>query len=314
MTQANNKYMNDLKKCLIDNRKIAESTAQYYVRTLYNLNNKKLYNNLNWAKNKDAVQTVIDGYAKNTQYSCYAVLTSALSTCNTKPTYKAIYNYWRGKMNTAKEERKQEPKDHEKTETQTKNWLTMEEIIKKRDELADKVNKLMKNKTLTEAEFELLQRYLLICIYTMQPPRRNEYLYMEVIPKPELRLPTDKNYYIISSHQFVFNKYKTQKTMGQQIIPVPDDLANVINMYLKFHPLRDQVKYPLLVKYDGSPITALNFITRALHKVLRVKIGSSMLRHIYLTEKQGPALKSMMKDAEAMAHSVNTAQNEYIKL
>lgn len=306
--------MNELKQCLINNRKIADSTAQYYVRTLYNLNGKKLYNNLNWAKNKDTVQEVIDSYAKNTQYSCYAVLTSALSTCNTKSTYKAIYNYWRSKMNSAREERKQQPNDHEKTDTQAKNWLTMEEINKKRDDLKNKIDKFMKNKTITENEFEQLQQYLIICLYTMQPPRRNEYLYMEVIPKPELRLPTDRNYYIVSSHQFIFNKFKTQKTMGQQIIPVSDELANVFNAYLKYHPLRNENKFPLLVKYDGTPITQLNFITRSLHKVLKVKIGSSMLRHIYLSEKQGPALQSMMKDAEAMAHSVNTAQNEYIKL
>jgi len=42
------------------------------------------------------------------------------------------------------------------------------------------------------------------------------------------------------------------------------------------------------------------------------KIGSSLLRHIYLTDKYGDKLKEQKKSAENMAHSLKT-QKEYIK-
>jgi hypothetical protein len=48
-----------------------------------------------------------------------------------------------------------------------------------------------------------------------------------------------------------------------------------------------------------------------LNKVFGKKVGSSMLRHIYLSGKYGNELEEMKKDAEAMGHSVSQ-QKEYI--
>jgi hypothetical protein len=45
--------------------------------------------------------------------------------------------------------------------------------------------------------------------------------------------------------------------------------------------------------------------------VLGKGVGSSALRHIYLTHKYGDVEKEQQKDAAAMAHSVNQ-QKEYI--
>ena len=52
-------FMLQLAKKLIDDRKIAESTATQYLQTLHKLNGGKPFNNLAWAKKYDTVQAVL---------------------------------------------------------------------------------------------------------------------------------------------------------------------------------------------------------------------------------------------------------------
>ena len=86
---------------------------------------------------------------------------------------------------------------------------------------------------------------------------------------------------------------------------------------VKHHPLlwegRKQKKeaVPFLVYKDGEPLHQLNSITRIINSVLGKGVGSSALRHIYLTHKYGDVEKEQQKDAAAMAHSVGQ-QKEYI--
>jgi hypothetical protein len=65
------------------------------------------------------------------------------------------------------------------------------------------------------------------------------------------------------------------------------------------------------VGYDGKALTAVNVITRLLNKTFGKKVGSSMLRHIYLTDKYKNVLEEQKKDAEDMGHSTGE-QKEYI--
>jgi hypothetical protein len=63
-----------------------------------------------------------------------------------------------------------------------------------------------------------------------------------------------------------------------------------------------------------------NSLTRRLYKIFGRKIGSSMLRKLYLTDKYGDKMKQveeileeMKEDASAMGNSVATIQTNYIK-
>jgi hypothetical protein len=68
-----------------------------------------------------------------------------------------------------------------------------------------------------------------------------------------------------------------------------------------------------LVNADGSALASVNSITRILNKVFGKHIGSSMLRHIYITHKYGDTKKEMEKDAAAMGHTVAEQQGVYNK-
>jgi hypothetical protein len=56
----------------------------------------------------------------------------------------------------------------------------------------------------------------------------------------------------------------------------------------------------------------INSITRILNKVIGKGVGSSMLRHSYLSNKYGDKLKEQADDAKAMSHSLGQ-QKDYIK-
>jgi hypothetical protein len=128
-------------------------------------------------------------------------------------------------------------------------------------------------------------------------------------------LSGDMNYCVIVGKEpsfFLLNKYKTAKTYGQQKILIPESLTTILNLYLKFHPSSaDKSKeFPFLCSLNKTPITADNSITRTLNKLFDKKVGSSMLRHIYLSDKYN--IEDMKKDAEAMGHSI-LQQKEYMK-
>jgi integrase len=307
-------FMLNLSKKLQEERKIAESTSTQYLQTLHKLNGGKPFNNLAWAKKYDDVQKIIDTYSPSTQGNQYMVLSSALSLFNDKATYKGAYNHWRDKMMEARKERDSMP-IHEKNEKQEENWLTWEEVDKKKSALKEDISSFHLNKHITASQFDKLLQYLVLSLYSDIQPRRNQdYLDMFVVKKLGKDYEKTKNYYDLSTQRFIFNKYKTAKKHGEQIENVPESLQATLKTYLTFHPLsKSKAKeYKLLVKPDGSPLNTVNSITRILNRIFGKNIGSSALRHSYLSSKYGNVMKEMEGDAEAMGHTTGIQKN-YIK-
>ena len=91
-------------------------------------------------------------------------------------------------------------------------------------------------------------------------------------------------------------------------------LEKILLLYLKLHPLRKEKNFFLLVDFDGEELKQVNSITRILNRIFNKKIGVSMLRNIYLTDKFKKPLEILKETAENMGTSSNTIQNNYIKL
>lgn len=306
-----NEFMLELAKKLREEKKVAESTANAYIRAMYLLNGKQPYKNLTFLKNTSAIADLVSKYAESTIKTIYASIVSVLSLFKDKPTYKKIYQHYYDLMMGKSEEAKQN-ESSDKTQKQTDNWITWDEVQKKVADLREKVAEFKSNKSITNQQYESLLHYLIVSLYTETQPRRNQdYLDMFVAKKQPTE--TEHNYVVLTKTKptsFIFNKFKTSKKYGQQTLEVPETLANVISEYLKFHPLKKNASYKFLVSYDGTPITAVNAITRVLNKIFGKRVGSSMLRHIFLSTKYD--IKEMEKDANAMGHSVEE-QKKYMK-
>jgi len=314
-------FITNLQKELIEKKGVAPTTADSYVRTLVVLNNKVPFKNLGFLKKTDDILTKLNEYAETTQKSILAMLVSVLGMFPS-PTYKKSYTIYRQKMVEAMKEA-QENHTTEKTEKQETNWIDWKDIKKMSDEAYAKVKTYKNN--LTPKELDHLLNTTILSLYTCIPPRRNQdYLDMVVVKKWSANTsPKDKNYLDLADSQFVFNKYKTSKKYGTQIVKIPNDAENplmdVLAAYLKHHPQFKTLKgkgaepIPFLVGSAGGPLTAANSITRILNKFFGKKVGSSMLRHSFLTSKYGDLVQEQMEDAQDMGHSIEEARNTYIK-
>lgn len=310
-------FMLQLAKSLQDTRQITESSANQYLQTLFKLNGDKPFKNLGFLKQTDTIQERINTYAPSTQTNQYTVITSVLTPLKDKPAYKKAFAYYAERMNEGNKEKREREGSGIKSDKQNENWLEWDDVVKKLNELREQCASLSSARTISATQYDACLNYLILALYTMIQPRRNQdYLDMYVVKKLSKDASPDKNYLDLTNNQFVFNKYKTAKTYGQQILPIPNELMSVITLFLKHHPIRKTNPklnmYKLLVKYDGTPITIVNAITRVLNKIFGKQIGSSMLRHIYLTNKYEDDTLERKKDSEAMGHSLSQ-QKEYIK-
>lgn len=313
-------FVLNLSKELVDKKNVVETTAQSYIRTLMTLNEKKPIKNLAFLRNKEEVMKKIDEYSESTQKTILGALTSVLSLFKEKPTYKAIHRFYQEKMMEKMKAVSDVPAG-EKNDKQTTNWMEWKEIKDVSATMYAKAKEYASKKVLTPKEAEHLLNTVVLSLYTCVPPRRNQdYLDMVIVKKWNDKMPTSSNYLDLAGSQFIFNKYKTAKKYGSQIVKIPNDdvnpLMDVLTAYLRHHELYKASKgkeaVPFLVQ-NGAPLTAANAITRILNKIFGKKVGSSMLRHIFLSDKYADVKEEQEADAEAMGHSVAEQQGVYVK-
>jgi integrase len=308
-----------LLKELMTKKELTESTATLYIKNLYALNNKQPFLNLSFLKDYEGIEKYLNDYSDNTKKTLLSGLTSVLSLYKDKPSYKKVYEHYFNKM-MAKANEMKEVNDNKMTDKESENWITWDEIIEIKKKLKEIVDNLFQNnKLLTPKQYDLILSYLILSLYTDQPPRRNlDYMNMYVVSTAKDQ-DLNKNYLDWTNKKFIFNNYKTAKTYGSQIVDITPELIETLKIYLSFHPLNthQKLKFPkntefkFLVYNDGSGLSSVNSITRILNKIFNgKKIGSSMIRHIYLSSKYD--IDAMQKDAEEMGHSIEE-QKKYMK-
>ena len=112
--------------------------------------------------------------------------------------------------------------------------------------------------------------------------------------------------------KFIFKNYKTDKKYGTLIVDIENQkLIDILKLYIK-----DNQEFLLEREYNTSAYGKI--ITRCFKRQFDKSIGSSLLRKIYNTYHFGSPeqikyQKKREKVANAMGHSINTANNHYIK-
>ena len=283
------------------------------------LNDDLPLKNLKFLENIDNVVAKLKDYKANTIRGYFISIVATLGCLKEESKkFKKLYDSYYKLMIDKAKEIKEKPTE-EMTDAQKDNWMKWDEVKAKFDDLKTKVDGFINNKEINEHQYNILLGYVVLALYFYNPPRRNkDYQMMNLVKNYSDVLPTDDNYLSLDDNEFIFNVFKTSKKEGQVKIKFNDDMKNVINQYLKFHPLVKGKKLaktsniPFLVYFDGKEFDKVNSITRILNKIFDKKVGSSMLRHIFLSDKYGDTLKEQQKDAKMMGHTVET-QKEYIK-
>ena len=150
----------------------------------------------------------------------------------------------------------------------------------------------------------------------MHSPRRNiDFSLMRL----SNNMSDDKfNYLDMDKKQFIFNNYKTNGTYNSVVVPIEDELMQVISLYLRNHLEKGKLKnnnynVHFLKSFYNENIIKSQDITRILNNIFGKSVGSSMLRNMYLSNKYGNMVEELKKDTKNMATSVDMALNNYIK-
>jgi integrase len=293
---------------------ISATSRKLYLYNLTKLNGGKAVSNLKFLSNADLLDKINEA-KPNTRRTYLISVVSALKD-RPEAKFKKLYaKFYEQLVNLNKE-----LKDNtEKTPKVKENWVEQGDVKEIQQKLQEIIPKIQNKKKISPEEYDDLLRLVVLSLYTLQAPRRNkDYVDMSIVKKaPE---DTDHNYLDISEWKWIFNNYKTEKTYKQKVVDIPEDLKDILKVYLKFHPDAKELKKKVLdkpshflMKADGTGITTSTDMTRMLNKIFGKKVGCSMLRSIFLTDKYGKMAEEMKDDTSAMGTSVDTALNNYIK-
>ena len=196
---------------------------------------------------------------------------------------------------------------HEKTEAQEASWINKEQIEKIYNEHKQQANVCYKKGTLSMADLQTIQQYIIICLLGgifIAPRRLLDYTEFKI---KNIDKSTD-NY--LDKSNLIFNAYKTKKYYNQQSVDCPKELKSILNKWIKNNP-NDY----LLFDANGNKLTSVK-LNQRLVKVFGNKTSVNIMRHVYLTDKFSDEIerqKKMDKVASDMGTSSSQVVGTYIK-
>lgn len=291
--------LEELFKC----KDLTKSSLDSYRAKLKKLNNNNQIKNLSFLNNIDNIKDIIKDYKPNTQrnyiIAVASILKCLLHTNKTKKT-ENLYNEYSKILDEYNKNLKDQTA---MTETENTNWI-------KQDELDNIYNELKNGYKDNKQTF---QNYLLLSLYYLQAPRRNkDYQLLKIAAKYNDGLSNEFNYLDIKRKKFIFNNYKTAKKYNRQEVEINEELFNIIMSYIKSLKLKDG-DFLLNDFKTNEPYKNTNSITLLLNRIFKKKIGASMLRKMYLTNKYGDNNEQLKADSTAMGTSTGVIQTNYIK-
>jgi hypothetical protein len=269
--------------------------------------------------------------------------------CGGKRRETAIEQYRQGIFALKKkvEEEKSKLKDG-LTERERTNMISYEQVKAGFGFYNEMIGKteLSKEKGLTGAEFDLIQKWVLTALYSFLPPARNVYATLNVKHNEAIdTLPKAGNYIVFNTTEsgsdiyIIINQHKSNKTLGSRMwsitpnatsftkrneepvkINVPDGLYQVL---MKWNELIGHKQQHFFVNKKGHKMTP-NSMTKYLINTYKVlypnkKISSNILRKAFHSSRNKTSnFKHHYEEnkvlAESMGHSLGESVASYTKV
>lgn len=292
--QLYSKFMLKLQRELSVNRK--EKTVEYIMSTLLVLQDGKPFHDLEWLKNTEVVLTKLKAVSgTNGSLKTHLARLKTILGAETPEAYQKQFE-------ECKAEEKRRLEAHEKTPAEETKLVSYERVMEVRKQLREEC--MAMTEPLSAKDYEKQQMYLLMLLYTEFPPRRGDYVNMDVVPLKSMATDDTLNYYCIDSGEFIFQNYKTVKTYGKQVFEVPEGLQAGIEQLTAGRV--GQTGCPLFVLQNGNRINT-STLSIWLTKLFGHNMGPSALRHIVINHTfptLGQDYKKRQEFARMMAHSV----------
>lgn len=196
----------------------------------------------------------------------------------------------------------------EMSDRQKEGYIPFAEVMTKYHTLEKEVIPLMKKDALDKKEFARVQLYVLLsCLLLIDPRRSTDYTEFKLRDIDE----TKDNYMKTEKRKpfFIFSQYKTSKKHGRQTIEIPAKLHKIMKRWAELN----SHDWLLMNTQQSNKITPTQ-LTNLLYAFFEKPISTSMLRHIFLTDKYKnvPALTDILSTADNMGHSPMMAL-QYVK-
>jgi len=279
-----------IEKTIMENRPtLAKSSIRTYKSILSNIY-KKVYPDDDKIdiKKFDNTDDFIK-YLHEVPYNKRKTILAGLVVISGKVEYNKIM------MEDIKQHKTEEMKQT-KNEKQTANWMEFDDV---KNILAnqEKTAKALYTKDKHSiSDLQHIQNYILLCLTSgvYIEPRRS----IDWIMKWKNYDEDKDNYIDMKKNKLVFQSYKTAKTYHKVEIDLPKKLKTILAKWFKINPT-DYVLFDTKLNPIMSPK-----ITERLNNIFGKKISTSMLRHIYITNKFGDVnLKEIQDTATAMGNS-----------
>ena len=300
-------------------RDIKDKSVKTYITSLKkiheNLETSIDFDNLDWLKPINKVVSILNELKLTTRKNYTNAIIVALMTEADK--YKDTLTAYKEYLGKILSDYNEMVATQTKSKKETDNWISMADLKK----IVNKHKRSVKELGLdqkdgwTKSEKQLYQMYMVGVLYTNYPPLRNDYSNMDIISENDFKKLKKKenNFLVIISRNkkyFSLSSYKTDKKFGDKIIDIDSKMNSIINKWLAHNTTGF-----FLVNSKNTQMSD-NSLTKLLNKIFassKKKISSTLIRHIYLTEKYSNAQSEMEEDANLMGHSVSTQQNIYVK-
>jgi hypothetical protein len=299
---------------------ISESSKRTYTKSLVFLNDEQPITDLDFLLDGRKILKKITEHTDNIN-SQKSFITACSCVLSTYPEYKKAHNFYKKALLVYNKLQKEKKKEEPFTEKQLENWVSMEEIMKIHSSMKTECMSFWKKNKITAEQFEKLRDLLILSLYVLQNPRRNQdYFLMKVTKNEKKANDTNCNFLCLKEKKFIFNKYKTENHYGTQTCDISEEMDEIIKYYLKHHPLKKTHEYFLITETNGETLNNSNFITFSLNRILGKKIGVSLLRNIFLSnkfseniEKTNELMEEIADVATSMGTSIGTSIDTYIK-
>lgn len=292
-------------------------TVKHYATLLKRLD--KLGINYKKAKSAEEIKEEVLKYS-NVSDTSIRVYLQAILFSGTNLNKKFIDSSRKFITNTSKNERIERGKNR-LVGNQKNNYLDWSHILEVYKNVKGDANKSMHN----------MLDYVILSLYILFPPRRlTDYSEMVVslnddykINKGVSKKYDSCNYYSPKKHIFIFNNYKTNKrvirvdgdlntnTYKQQVFKVPDNLATILDDYVKDEKIKDSESL-----LGMSPATLGDRISSIFTNLVSKNISVNILRHSFismiLADRKTYDHNDLFEISQRMAHNMNQ-QSQYYK-
>jgi hypothetical protein len=281
---------------------ISQSSVKTYLSNIKSVSKsigKPLYTIADIVANEEPIYEYLDKQKINvrkTKMSAFVVLLDKGHDKNDADTDKVLKRFRKRITEDGVTYDKREEKQI-LSESQKQNYISWPEVLRVYSNLKTQAEPLFKLERLNIGQFKTLQSYVLLSVYVLIPPRRSmdyaDFKIRNIDKESDNYMTIDKR-----KASFVFNKYKNASRLGRQTVEIPNSLKLIVTKWIKKNPYDW-----LIVNQKGNHITQAK-INDILNDIFGKRIGSSMLRHIYITDKYGHVdLKDLRDTTEAMGSS-----------